>query len=404
MLLNFLLIETAALSQTTGEKSNLESKDSTESIYEMNDKEEEQEGESKFIIYSDSGKAQLNIYGEVRVNGALDLNGLQASETFDIYNILVDSPDSYDKRFFLGVFESRIGLKANLNTPAGEMEAKIEGDFNGSNNTFRIRKAYAKIRNILAGKTSSLFGDPDAMSIKVDRDGPNFALSERTIQINYQNKIKKSNIDWGVALENPEADITNPLSSEIDPYYQSIPEFVSYIRKNYDNGGHLRLAGILRNITVRNPDQSLQIIQGFGGLFSGHLRLAKKYSMYFQLFAGQSIANYVQSFSGNGQDVVYDTISNFYEPINLFGGFVTLTHYWSEKLSTDITYGLSQIENVPSEPANIFKIGYYASGNFFVKATKSSEAGIEYSFGKKVSPSAGYGTANRISFILYYYF
>ena len=367
-------------------------------------KEKKEEKEKGFIIYSDRGKSSLKVYGEVRLNGALDLNGLQSQETFNVYEIQVDVPDSYEKKFYLGVFQSRIGLDANINTSLGMMNAKIEGDFNGSNNSFRIRQSYAKIKAFLGGKTRSLFGDADAMPTKVDRDGPNFAMSERTIQLRYEPKIKSS-LKWGVAIENPEADITGPPDDiSIDPYYQSIPPLISFIQSDFDNGNHLRLSGIFRNITVRNTDQQLQILLGYGALFSGSIRLNKKNLVNFQVFGGQSISRYVKSFKGEGEDVVFDTVSNTYDPVNLTGGFASLSHSWNEWLTSDITYGLSTLEEIQSQPGTTFRLGYYASVNLFFRSFSTSEVGIEYSFGKKVAMNEDFGTANRVSFIMFFHF
>lgn len=362
------------------------------------------EKEKGFVIYSDDDKSSLKVYGEVRLNGALDLNGLQAQETFDIYEIQVDVPTSYEKRFYLGVFQSRIGLDAFINTPIGIMNAKIEGDFEGSNNTFRIRKSFAKIKAFLGGKTSSLFGDANAIPTKVDRDGPNFSMSDRTIQLRFEPQIKKS-LKWGVALENPEADITGPPDNiTIDPYYQSIPPLVSYIQKDFSNSNHLRLSGIFRNITVRNTDQQLQILQGYGGLFSGSIGFNLRNRLYFQIFGGQSIARYVKTYKNEGEDVVFDTVSKAYDPVNLTGGFVSLSHSWNDWFSSDFTYGLSTLEEIQSQPGTTLRLGYYASANIFFKSFSGSEVGIEYEFGKKVAINENSGTANRISFIMFFVF
>lgn len=407
--LNILIIFTLILTLVFTGKIHSQSdsgriREDTLTTVKTNDKEKKKkkEKEKGFIIYSDSGKSSLKVYGEVRLNGALDLNGLQAEETFNVYEIQVDVPTSYEKRFYLGVFQSRIGLDAKINTPAGIMNAKIEGDFNGSNNTFRIRQSFAKINSFLGGKTRSLFGDADAMPTKVDRDGPNFAMSERTIQLRFEPKIENG-IKWGVALENPEADITGPTNVSVDPYYQSIPPLVSFLQSDFDDGSHLRLSGIFRNITVRNTNQQLQILQGYGALFSGKVALNLKNTINFQVFGGQSIARYVKSYKGEGEDVVFDTLNNVYEPVNCIGGFVSLSHIWGEKLTSDFTYGLSQLEEIQSQPGTTLNLGYYGSVNLFYRSFSSSEVGIEYSFGKKVAINEQSGTANRISFIMFFY-
>jgi hypothetical protein len=360
-------------------------------------------GDRGFVIYSDSGRSSLRFKGEIRLNGAYDLNGLQDQQTFNVYDIPTGPANISDGSFYMGVFQSRFGIEGKIRTGKGDLFVKLEGDFLGNNNNFRIRQAYGKLNRFLLGKTRSLFSDPDAMPEKVDREGPNFSLSERTIQVRFE-PSKKNNLTWGVALETPDPDITNSDSAEVSPYYQSIPDAASHIKFENARGGHFQISGIFRNIVVRNLDEDLQILQGYGGLLSGLFWIAKESNFKFQLFGGKSIAHYVKALSGEGLDVIFDDIGNSYVPVTTYGGFVSAYHKWSKIMFSDFTAGAARIVNVQSQADNSFKYGFYGSVNLFVHTFKESELGIEYSHGKRVNIDEESGTANRLSFIVFFYF
>lgn len=356
-----------------------------------------------FVIYADEGKSYLRFKGEIRLNGAFDFNGLQAQQSFDVYEIPVDSNNTPDGRFYIGVFQTRFGIEARKESPLGSIFMKFEGDFLGNNNNFRIRQAYGEVNSFLLGKAKSLFGDPEAMPTKVDRDGPNFSMSERTIQIRFEPKLKDK-IQWGVALETPDPDITNPDSAEVSPYYQSIPELASHFKYQFNETSHLQLAGIFRNINVRNLNGSLEFIQGWGGLLSGTVGLFENNNFKFQAYYGRAMSKYVKVLNGEGLDVIFNNIQNAYEPIYVGGGIFSFYQKWNEFLFSDFTAGYAKINNIESQPYNAFKEGYYGSVNLFVRLVKESEAGFEYSYGKRTDINNGYGNASRFSFITFFYF
>jgi predicted porin len=54
---------------------------------------------------------------------------------------------------------TRFGFKAEGDSALGAFAARIEGDFNGAGNTFRLRHGYGQVGMILAGQTNSLWSE-----------------------------------------------------------------------------------------------------------------------------------------------------------------------------------------------------------------------------------------------------
>lgn len=351
-----------------------------------------------FLIIADSGRSYLVVKASIRLNGAYDINGLQSEQTFDTYEIPVGQENTNDGRFFISPYQTRFGIEAQKLTGLGNIFIKLETDFLGKNNNLRIRQAYGVIKSFLLGKARSVFSDADAIPNKVDRDGPNSSLNQRTVQIRFQ-PPKKEIIRWAVSVETPDPNVTEPDTIDIEPVFQSFPDIASNLNVSSDSWGHVQLASVFRGISVRDPGGAIQIIPGYGGLFSGKIKILEKTNLMYQLYAGKGIARYVKSLTGQGLDVVYDNIDNTYKALNTYGGYISAGFKWSKIFSNDLTAGITRIVNIDSQPGDAFKVSYYASGNLFMYFAKTLNIGVEYSYGKRINKNNESGDANRISFI-----
>ena len=397
---NLFLIHIIIIFMISGESySQMDSLNLTaDSVYIKDLEPNELPGGKGFLITADSGRSFLVIKASIRLNGAYDINGLQSEETFDTYEIPVGNDNSGDGRFFIGAYQTRFGLEVQKLTSLGIIFAKLETDFLGKNNSLRIRQAYGVIKSFLLGKARSVFGDADAIPNKVDRDGPNSSLNQRTVQIRFQ-PPKKEIIRWAVSVETPDPNVTGPDTIDVESVFQSFPDVASNINISSDNWGHIQLASVFRGISVRDPGGEIQVVPGYGGLFSGKIKILKKTNLMYQLYAGKGIARYVKSLSGQGLDVVYDNIDNTYKALNTYGGYISAGFKWSKIFSNDLTAGITRIVNIDSQPGDAFKVSYYASGNLFMYFAKTLNIGIEYSYGKRINKNNESGDANRVSFI-----
>jgi len=348
-----------------------------------------------FYIRSTDKKSYLRLYGSIRLNGAYDKGGLKTKQTFSTYDIPTDIKDN-ESRFFMSPYQSRLGVDVKIITFVGPVNLKLESDFLGAGNSFRIRHAYGTIGDFLFGQTWSVFGDPTSIPNTVDQDGPNSSLSERTIQVRYE--PKKSLLNWTIAIESPNPDITNPDSLEIDPVFQSFPDITGRVKFTFSSG-YIRLGGIFRSITVRNIDNSLKVLAGYGGLFSTSLNLSRMITLKSQISIGKGISRYITGLTGKGQDVIFDPIDKNNQLLFSFGGFVSASYQFKKHLTSAITLGMIRIRNQDFQSGNSFKSSFYTSLNAFYKILESSEIGAEYSFGKRINKDRTNGNANRISFI-----
>ena len=350
-------------------------------------------------IETKNKKAFIEFYGSIRVNGAEDFNGLQSKNEFNPYFIPVGGANSNVRRFYMSASQTRIGVKGTNKTDYGPVNFTIEGDFNGNNSIgFRIRHAYGQFNNVLAGQTWSVFGDPFSIPWTVDVDGPNSSVNTRTVQIRYS-KLINENFRWMLAVEAPDID----FSSDSVSIYQGAPDFDGRIKYMMEKG-HLQAAMIFRSLGARNNVDQPTSAMGIGGLLSGKYDIEKNLSLLFQVVAGRGISRYIMSLKGTGSDLALNPGTGVYEPLPVYGGFISLEYGWRKNIYSFLTPGFIAVNNFDFQPDNAFSLSAYFSVNAFWDVTSGFRAGAEYSFGSRVNKDKEFGTANRISFILYYSF
>ncbi len=125
--------------------------------------------------------------GQARMTLVHTLGPLGTDDRFVTSSIPVgtDQQAGEDARTVYSPSASRFGL--DLRTPFATRTVRtfIEGDFAGSNNTFRLRHAFMQTDRWVIGQTWSTFSDPEAEPIGLDFEGLNAISLFRQPQIRY---------------------------------------------------------------------------------------------------------------------------------------------------------------------------------------------------------------------------
>jgi len=355
-----------------------------------------------FLIANPVRKATLRIFGSVRIHGGYDLNGLQASDYFDTHAIPVGAANKSEPRFFMDVTQTRVGIESRNETTAGDVVTHIEGDFRSSTKTLRLIHAYGTVNRFLAGLNWSTFGDPSAIPQTVDVIGPNSSVGERAIQARYTREISKS-LKWAFAIETNSPEITQPESVVTEPAYQNLPNFAARIKKS-GGWGHVQFSGVVRSLTAKNAANRSQKLVGLGGLLSGRTVLNERQDVLYQVVTGQAIARYVAALAGTGQDLLYDPAADQFSNLPVVGAELAYGHRWRPHLQSYATAGLLRVYTRDFQPGGALERTGYLSGNVMWDEIQGLRTGLEYSWGRRVNKNGEDGTANRISFCMYYDF
>jgi hypothetical protein len=126
--------------------------------------------------------------------------------------------------------------------------------------------------------------------------------------------------------------------------------------------------------------------------------------LLFQLVGGRGIGRYIRTLKGTGNDLVLNPETGLFEPLAVFGGFLSLEYEWRPNIYSFLTPGFTSIKNKSFQSDDAFSFSAYFSLNTFWDITQGFRFGGEYSYGSRINKNKESGTANRISFILYYSF
>ncbi|HMS35233.1 MAG TPA: DcaP family trimeric outer membrane transporter, partial [Ignavibacteria bacterium] len=235
---------------------------------------------SGLIIESKNKKLSIRFYGSARVYGSYDFNGLQGGTGFSISEIPVGEEANFEKTFYMTANVTRLGLEVKKKTIVGNTLIKVETDFNGTDNKFRIRHAYGQTSHFIIGQTWTNFSDIETLPLTVDVDGPPTAVTVRNVLIKYYLDFKPG---WRfrASIESPSATIFVPDTVSIEEVTQNYPAVSSNIKKDW-KAVQIKAAGILNPISVRNISGDRGSLLGRGVLLSFNTNVSEESSIKFQ--------------------------------------------------------------------------------------------------------------------------
>lgn len=147
------------------------------------------------FVHSKSGNMKVLIGGYVRTDAIYDFDACGDSEAFVTSLISVKDPAT-GKRYVGSPQASEFihtGDQSNIHArqsrlyiegvgesdSLGSIKLRLEGDFFGSNTSFRLRHTYGEVGNWLIGQSWSNFGDLASLPNTLDFEGPNSQLPGR---------------------------------------------------------------------------------------------------------------------------------------------------------------------------------------------------------------------------------
>ena len=389
--------------ETLKDSLNIKVKRSKDSLSSRDIHPQDSPENSGLIIESKNKKLSMRFYGSARVYGSYDFNGLQGGTGFSISEIPVGDDVANEQTFYMTANITRLGLEVKHKTIVGNTLIRVETDFNGTDNKFRIRHAYGQTSHFIVGQTWTNFSDIETLPLTVDVDGPPSAVTLRTVLIKYYLDFKPG---WRfrASIESPSATIYIPDTLAIEEVTQNYPALASNIKKDW-KAVQIKTAGILNPISVRNLSGERAALLGRGLLLSINTNIGAGSSLKFQGIYGNGIASFLNLADNSAFDVVLNPISGKYQLTTCYGGYVAYNLNIIKKyFDMDIVYGLVKLNMEDYFPGYLFKAGEYITVNGFFEYPEAFRLGLEYSYGYKKTKDGSNGDANRFAFTFYYDF
>ena len=345
----------------------------------------------------------MRFYGSARVYGSYDFNGLQGGTGFSISEIPVGEEQNYEQTFYMTANITRLGLEVKHKTLVGNTLIRVETDFNGPDNKFRIRQAYGQTSHFIVGQTWTNFSDIETLPLTVDVDGPPTAVTLRTVLIKYYIDFKPG---WRfrASIESPGISIFVPDTLSVEEVTQNYPAIASNIKKDW-KAVQIKTAGVINPISVRNLSGERSSLIGRGLLLSVNADITENASIKFQGIYGNGIASYLNISENSAFDVVLNPVDGEYQLTNCYGGYIAYNmNIIKNYVDMDVVYGLVNLKMEDYFPDYLFKAGQYITFNAFFQDPEAFRLGLEYSYGFKKTKDGKSGNANRFAFTFYYDF
>ena len=293
--------------------------------------------------------------------------------------------------------ETRINFKSDHVLEGGDkLSTFIEMDFflgSGGNervsNSYnpRLRHAFLKYNNWLAGQTWSTFQDVGALAENLDFIGP----SEGTTFVR-QAQLRYTQGPWEFAVENPETTVT-PFGggARIVTDDGSIPDLVARYTAKLDRG-YIKAAALVRQLDIKNgtfDDNET----AYGVSFSGKHMFGED-DIRWMATIGSGTGRYLGLNTSNG--AVLDANGNL-NAIDQWGGFVSYRHFWDAQWRSNFTVSyLSNDNDQALTGTGVTKDVYSLHANLLYQPVEKMTVGGEIMFAERTLESNASGDMTRL--------
>jgi hypothetical protein len=301
----------------------------------------------------------------------------------------VGNGDSY-QTLDLTARESRINFGAKTTQDGHKLSMFLEMDFLGTtdgnevvSNSYspRMRHFFFTFDDWLFGQTWSTFMDTAALAESVD-----FLPSPEGIVFIRQAQVRYTAGDIQVALENPESYVTGTSDRDVG----ILPDLTANMKLKVE-GGHLRLNGLFRQISVDEPgiDESEF---GYGIGVSGKIKVGSTDDVRFSANYGDGMGRYTSL--GLVKDGIL--INGNIETVKSFAISGAYRHVWDEKSSSNIILSMADIDNPNGAAGSENKGSTSIQINYLFRPVKQVSYGIMYLGGTRETENGDDGRLNRI--------
>jgi hypothetical protein len=307
-------------------------------------------------------------------------------------------------RSFMGVRQSRFGVRGFMPTSMGDLKSLFEFELFGvgvdaGQTTFRLRHFFGELGQFGAGQTWSPFMDIDVFPNSIEYWGPNGMPFFRNVQVRWMPIQDDSR--FSIALERPgaTADLAGYESrNELEGVSARFPlPDLSMEGRLGGEWGYVELAGILRylvwdDLGTEATDLSGSAL-GWGVNLSSIIKLGGKNKLKLLAVYGHGIGNYMNDagddigIQQNPGDAI-TPIEGVALPVLGLVAFVDIN--WSDHLTSTAGYSMAWIDNTDGQAPSAFHMGQYALANLLIHPTERFMLGPELQWGRRTNFSDGF--------------
>lgn len=293
--------------------------------------------------------------------------------------------------------ETRINFRSDHVLPGGDkIGTFLEMDFFlGSagderiSNSYnpRLRHAFIKYNNWLAGQTWSTFQDVGALAENLDFIGP----SEGTTFVR-QAMLRYTKNRWEFAIENPETTITPYTGGgRIVTDDNTVPDFVARYTLPLDRG-YIKAAGLVRQLDIDNG--TFDDNETAYGLSLSGKHMFGDDDIRWMATVGNGTGRYLGLNTAN--DAVLDGGGNL-KAIEQWGGFVSYRHFWEPEWRSNLTFSyLNNDNDTALTGTGVTEDVYSVHANLLYEPVEKMTVGGEIMYAERTLETGESGDMTRV--------
>ena len=356
----------------------------------------------RFLFLDKKGEVALGIGGYLKAVGEYDFDG--AVDNNGIYTNAIPVPfdPAQRNRFGATASNSTIFLKmVTRPTKLGRVIVYIQTAFTGANYGLQLKQAYVSVGHVTLGKARSTFADGPAMAPTVDDEGPSGQVSAKNMLVKYESP-SWGGFSFAGSVELPDASYTTGESTRA--ISQRFPDIPVYLQYGWGGDSHVRLSGILRELSYRDEAAaSNHFATGWGVQFSTVASLFPGLNFFGHYTYGKGIASYINDLGGFGYDLVPDGSGKLKAP-GMTGWTAGLQYNFTPDFFVSGSYSRAQLYDTAGMDASTYRYAQYIVANAFYNVWGDLRLGVEYIHGTRKDISGLSGHANRLEAMLQYSF
>jgi len=362
--------------------------------------------ETGLFIYSKDGQEALRIYGSFRLLAVYD--NRKNFHPYDLTQPTIPTglKDFHYPNSIWNINMSRLGFDALIGShKLDDILIRIEFDWKGDYEKFRVRHLYLRSKRWLLGKTWSSFNNVSLLIQTIDGRFAGGAVGTRPSQIRYYNQTKRWKYQFSLEYAKPTLVQPDTLGAEA---INLIPNFATNL--SYENRFlNLMVAGVLRSNRVQytTNDTGYQNLPGYGGLIALRLDLNKNNRFKSSASGGVGIGGLLGDFAFVPMDLAFNSSSQLFESLTVYTGYLGLEHDWSDQFTSSLGWGVTG-----TREQAFFNDGFYKNGskiitNIFYRPKakmKHLVVAIEVEYAERRNIETPSNETVRSSFLLIYDF
>lgn len=342
----------------------------------------------------------IRIGGYAKLDAIADSRAAGDEDQFIPSSMPVGGSHRDVSNFNIHAKQTRFSFEARRPTTHGNLRFYLENDFFGSSDgyEFRLRHAYGQLGNTYAGYGYSSFMDPDSLPDTLDFAGPGGAGYLLVAGIHHSFAMGKGNT-LTVAAEDPKTELAG--ATEERAAVNRLPDVTVTARMERD-WGHLQLGAVARSLAYDGDGERDRRMAG-GLQLSGSASMGERDLLLFGALGGRGLSRYTADLTGSGLDAVVGADGRL-DALDLHGGFVGYTHYWSELWRSNLIFGQLTLERNAALAADAFRQSRYGVFNLIWSPAPSWTMGMELLYGRLEQQGGARGDTVRVQGSLQYNF